>query len=222
MNRRRNAPATLKPDRLNWSAGSLGRGWSPLPEAGEGPLTEEDLYLWRFPYDLQTDTGSLFVLLEDHPTLRHYVAKDQLAFVEVAQGFDLKGNRTETGGLFLRPHRFGQLVELVSFAGRAETGVSALVCLVPDDSTGSLLGQEVAGEGSLSLASFTQLYGQVRTPGPETEASLELYAGDLHAQDQNLIEAFQRFEKRLEEDAATLVTGDRTQQRRILHRLLSE
>lgn len=207
--------AEASPEAIHWRAPQPGRGWSPLPDAGAGPLTEEDLYLWRFAWDLKPEAGHFFFVVEDHPTQRQYIGKEELGFVELASTWrdGTAPVRQGPAGLLVKLTRFGQAVEFLTFAGRGEAGVTGNVFVVPDDEAANGLGNSLAEDpGAHCLA-----WGAVRTPGPDTPAELWLRRG---VGDLDLGARLEALGQRLAEDAATLADGDRRTQRRLLIRLI--
>lgn len=211
------AHASARPDRVRWQAPRPGRGWSPLPDPGDGPLTEEDLYLWRYAWDLKPEAGHFFFTVADHPTQRQYVGKEELGFVELEAGW-VAGDpprREGPGGLLVKLTRFGQAVEFLSFAGRDEVGVAGNVFVTGDgEAANALVASRAADPDPHCLA-----WGAVRTPGPEVAAELWLRRG---VGSLDLGERLVALGERLRADAAELAGGDRVTQRRLLMRLIGD
>jgi hypothetical protein len=207
--------AVSEPERLCWRAPEPGRGWSPLPDPGEGPLTEEDLYLWRFAWDLRPEEGHFFLVVEDHPTQRQYVGKEELGFVELEASWAAGDppRKEGPGGLLVKLTRFGQAVEFLTFAGRDGVGVAGNVFVVGgDDAANQFADSKAEDPGAHCLA-----WGGVRTPGPEVPAALWLERG---VGELDLAECLAGLGQRLEEEAGVWAGGDRRAQRQLLARLI--
>ena len=204
-------------DSIRWRAPSSGRGWSPLPDAGGGPLTEEDLYLWRFVWELRPEAGHFFFVVEDHPTQRQYIGKEELPFVEVSATWAQGDPPSQDGpaGLLVKLTRFGQAVEFLTFAGRDETGAGGNVFVTADDESANAFADGGAKEpGTHCLA-----WGGVQTPGPGTPAGLWLERG---VGDLDLAAALSGLGERLASDASTWAAGDRLAQRKLLMQLIQD
>lgn len=216
------SPLEVDPTLVRWSAGAPGRGWSPLPPEHQGPLTPEDLYLLRLAFDLTPEAGSFLAVLEDHEVQRQYAEKESLARLPCPLGFRLGPEgpqRDAPGGLLVRPVRFGQLVEMASFANRGEQGLALGVFVVPGPEAMALLVEGLARPDEADVSPHTLAWGGLETAGPARRAGFWLVPGSLPAS--RLQAHVAGAGAALEADARELAAGDARTARRLVARLLA-
>ncbi len=221
---------------VEWQSPIPGHGWAGLPVPQEGPLTEADLHLLRLAWELAPVDGVRAVVLPDHEVIGRYAEDRSLPervlshLPDPGRGADPDADgptstRSEdsgppTGGWRLvRVDRFGDLVELFSFANREALGIR-LGVLTVGDLAGLALAVDglVRSDGRDPPGGELWAWGTLTTPGESGHAGFRLRLGGL---DRSSLEArLAERATRLAADRSLLASGRRQDRRRVLDGLL--